>query len=130
MADSAYPKDPQKLTGVSTRTHFGQIVFTPKQAGFVWTFFYWMTPWLKYWVLKNPHKSSLLMAWEQSEQSEFLLTSPTIYICLKTTLWLWQSPYYREVSDPIWYFYKTQRIHEDYAKLSDIFLVGRNSGDN
>ena len=36
---NAYPKDPHKLTGVSTRTHFAQIALTPKQAGLVWTFF-------------------------------------------------------------------------------------------
>ena len=36
----SYPKDPRKLTGVSTRTHFVQIALTPKQAGLTWTFFY------------------------------------------------------------------------------------------
>ena len=33
-----YPKDPRKLKGVSTRTHFVQIALTPKRAGLVWTF--------------------------------------------------------------------------------------------
>ena len=33
-----YPNNPQKLTGVSTTTHFVQIALKPKQPRIVWTF--------------------------------------------------------------------------------------------
>ena len=38
-SQTIYPNIPQKLTGVSTMTHYFQIALTPKLVGLVWTFF-------------------------------------------------------------------------------------------
>ena len=56
---SLRPNDPQKLTGVSTMTHYFQIALTPKLVRLVRTFFHRVLVWVRLsFSKKSPHKSS------------------------------------------------------------------------